>query len=258
MSIIQSVQRALNILDLFDEFNPELKITEISSKLGLNKSTTHSLLKTLKEQNYIKQDMESGKYSLGMKLIERGNFLLNYLDIRNIAKRFLTELSHNTGNTTHLVILDGKMGIYIDKVEGPNKTIVFSRIGRSVPIHSSAVGKVLVAFKSKQELYSLLTGYDFFPQTVHTIRNKETYMEVLQQVVRDGYAVDAEENEEGVTCIAVPIFDHTSTVIATISMSFPVSGFTPGVKQHVIEMLKNSAAAISEQIGCKFNHYTFS
>ncbi|PLS02504.1 IclR family transcriptional regulator [Neobacillus cucumis] len=249
MPIIQSVKRALNILDLFDDFNKELKITEISTRLGLNKSTAHSLLKTLKEQDYIKQDLETGKYSLGLKLVERGNFVLNSMDLRIIAKDSLVELSHKTGNTTHLVILDEKTGVYIDKVEGPNKTIVFSRIGRSVPIHSSAVGKVLVAYKSQQELDSLLEQYDFFPQTGKTIKDKMKYLEELAQVERCGYAIDNEENEEGVYCIAVPIYDHSFSVVAALSMSFPISSVTAEVKSQTVQMLKETASTISEKLG---------
>jgi len=112
MPIIQAVERALTILDLFDEHSTELKITEISERMNLNKSTVHSLLKTLKKNGYIDQDGESGKYKLGMKLLERGNFVITNLDVRNIAKKYLLDLSKKTGHTLHLVILEGKEGLY--------------------------------------------------------------------------------------------------------------------------------------------------
>src|SRR4051812_48942171 len=107
MPIIQSVERALQILDLFDEQTSELKITEISKRINLHKSTVHSLLKTLQAHRYIEQDVESGKYRLGMKLFERGNLLLQSMDIRSVARKYLLDLSVETGQTTHLVILDG-------------------------------------------------------------------------------------------------------------------------------------------------------
>lgn len=258
MPLIQSVERALKILDLFDEFNTELKITEISSKLDLNKSTAHSILKTLKQYDYIKQNVDTGKYSLGMKLIERGNFVMNSIDVRSIAKKYLLDLSQKTGNTTHLVVLDGKVGVYIDKVEGPNKTIVYSRIGRSVPIHSSAVGKALVAFKSEDDIASLLKDYHFYKQTEKTITNKEAYLTELKQTVKNGYSVDVEENEEGVYCIAVPLYDHTSSVIAAISMSFPSVSVTDDLKQGIAQLLKETSLKVSEQLGYKQTiHSTF-
>src|SRR5690606_35998987 len=105
LPIIQAVDRALRILDLFDEHHTELKITDISNRIGLHKSTVHSLLKTLQAHGYIEQNPENGKYKLGLKLVERGNLVLNSLDIRTIAKRHLLDLSHQTGLTVHLVIL---------------------------------------------------------------------------------------------------------------------------------------------------------
>ena len=108
MPIIQSVERALQILDLFNEQATELKITDISKLMGLSKSTLHSLLKTLQLHGYIDQNPENGKYRLGMKLVERGHFVVGSIDIRQKAKGWLTELSLRTGQTTHLGILDGR------------------------------------------------------------------------------------------------------------------------------------------------------
>ncbi|MBM7570321.1 IclR family transcriptional regulator [Aquibacillus albus] len=248
MPIIQSLDRALKILELFDEQNKELKISEISSKLNLNKSTAHSLLKTLKQHDYIKQNSDSGKYSLGLKLLERGQFVLNSMDIRTLSREYLVNLSATTAQTAHLVVLEGKSGVYIDKVEG-SSTIVFSRVGRRVPIHSSAVGKVLVAFKSDKEIEHLLENYDFYKQTNNTITSKQAYLEELRIVVNSGLAVDNEENEPGVCCFAVPLFNHTGTVIAAISVSTTVFKLTPEMRELIMKKLKETALEISHQLG---------
>src|SRR5437763_708089 len=105
MPIIQSVERALQILDLFDEYSTELKITEISARMDLNKSTIHSLLKTLQKHGYIQQDAENGKYKLGLKLYERGNLAVKNTDIREVSRKYLVEISMQTGHTIHLVIM---------------------------------------------------------------------------------------------------------------------------------------------------------
>ena len=175
MPIIQSVDRAFKILDLFNELTPELKISEISLKLDLNKSTVHSLLKTLKEHDYIRQNPDSGKYSLGMKLVERSNFLMNSMDIRTMAKPSLVELSVDTGLAVHLVILDDKTGVYIDKVESPNAIIGYSRVGRRVPVHSSAVGKVLVAYQSLDKQETILKDYNYEKFTEKTLTSHRTF-----------------------------------------------------------------------------------
>ncbi|MCT2537007.1 IclR family transcriptional regulator [Aquibacillus koreensis] len=255
MPIIQSIDRALRILDLFDERQQELKISEISAQLSLNKSTIHSLLKTLKQHDYIKQDLDTGKYSLGLKLVERGNYVLHSLDIRNVAKQPLTKLSDTTGQTVHLVILDGNAGVYIDKVEGA-ASIVFSRIGRRVPIHSSAVGKVLTAFKKETELQAIVKEYDFFKQTVHTITSKEAFLQELKAVVKVGYAMDQEENEPGVCCIAVPIFDHKGDTSAAISISTTISNVTEEYKTSTIKQLKETALEISNKLGYTSSFYS--
>lgn len=158
MPIIQSVERALQILDLFNEQATELKITDISKLMGLSKSTLHSLLKTLQLHGYIDQNPENGKYRLGMKLVERGHFVVGSMDIRQKAKSWLTALSRDTGQTTHLGILDGREGVYIEKIEGKLAAIAYSRIGRRLPVHATAIGKVLIAWLDDAELNPLLEG----------------------------------------------------------------------------------------------------
>jgi len=249
LPIIQAVDRALRILDLFDEHHTELKITDISNRIGLHKSTVHSLLKTLQAHGYIEQNPENGKYKLGLKLVERGNLVLNSLDIRTVAKRHLLDLSHQTGLTVHLVILDGKEGVYIDKVEGTSGVVMYSRIGRRVPIHSSAVGKVLVAFQSQEVIRDILDGYEFVPHTPNTITNERDFLMELEKVRSLGYAIDNQENEPGVQCVAVPVRDHLGQVAAAISMSSPVVGIQKERLEHMIVLLKQTADEVSRKLG---------
>jgi IclR family KDG regulon transcriptional repressor len=249
MPIIQAVDRALRILDLFDEHENEIKITDISERMGLHKSTVHSLLKTLQMHRYIDQNPENGKYKLGMKLFEKGNFVIHGLDIRKVAKTHLVDLSTKTGQTTNLVILDGKEGVYIDKVEGALATILYSRIGRRIPVHCSAVGKVLIAFKNREELWKLLQGHIYKVQTPNTITNKQDFLVELEQVNKVGYAIDNQENESGVRCIAVPIYDHTNQVIAAVSMSTLITRIDDAELMRFTEMLKKEANEISNKMG---------
>jgi IclR family KDG regulon transcriptional repressor len=249
MPIIQAVERALKILDLFDEHETELKITDISERMQLHKSTVHSLLKTLQVHGYIDQNPENGKYRLGMKLFERGNFVIHGLDVRKVAKRYLVDLSLKTGQTTHLVILDDKEGVYIDKVEGPMATILYSRIGRRIPVHSSAVGKVLVAFQTEEELRKILDGYHYVAQTPNTITNEREFRKELEKVRQAGYAVDNQENEPGVRCIAVPIRNHKGQVAAAVSISTLVSRVEDQELMEFLEMLKPAAEEMSRQMG---------
>ncbi|WP_096186882.1 IclR family transcriptional regulator [Evansella halocellulosilytica] len=257
MPIIQSVNRALKILDLFDEYNKELKITEISEKMMLHKSTVHSLLKTLEKHHYIEQDKESNKYRLGLKLFERGNFVGYTLDIRGLAKEYLHSLAQKTNLTVHLVILDGKEGLYIDKVESHTASILYSRIGRRIPIHCSGVGKALVADKSDKDLESLLTDYEFIKRTENTITEKEEFLQEIELVRQRGYAIDNQENEPGVYCIAVPVRNYSGEVVAAISISSPVMRVTDEQKTKNIELLKQASNELSQKLGYEFNNIKF-
>jgi IclR family KDG regulon transcriptional repressor len=249
MPIIQAVDRALQIVDLFDEHTTELKITEISTQMGLHKSTVHSLLKTLMLHGYIGQDIDSGKYKLGLKLIEKGQLMLSSLDIRAVARKNLSELSARTGQTTHLVILSGKEGIYIDKVEGVKAAIRYSRLGGRVPLHCSAVGKVLAAFQAVEKQQKLLSDYTFTIHTPNTIGSMAQFTVELAQVNRLGYAIDDQENEPGVRCVAAPIYDHSRQVIAAISLST----MTTSVNDEEFLLLSNQliaeSVAISKLLG---------
>lgn len=249
MPIIQSLDRALNILDLFDEYTTELKITEISARMELHKSTVHSLLRTLQLHGYIAQDEETGKYRLGLKLLEKGQLLLKGMDIRDVARKHLVSLSARTGQTAHLVILDGKEGVYIDKVEGEKAAIRYSRIGRRVPLHSSAVGKALLAFRRAEELEAILKGYTFVVQTPATIRDKAALLAELERVRRQGYAVDDQENEPGVRCGAVPIRNHAGAVAAAISVSTMTSAVDDALFREYVAQLQQEGEAVSRLLG---------
>lgn len=252
MPIIQALDRALKIMDLFDEYTTELKITEISARMDLHKSTVHSLLKTLQMHGYINQDVETGKYKLGLKLLEKGQLMLQSLDIRTAARKHLVVLSEQTGQTTHLVILDGKEGVYLDKVEGEKAAIRYSRIGRRISLHSSAVGKVLTAFRTKDEIDALLRNYQFSKMTDVTITEKDAFVNELNQVRDQGYSIDNQENEPGVRCAAAPIFEHNGSIVAAISLSTLVSTVDDSLFKAYIALLKKEAEAISQTLG--FRH----
>ena len=236
MPIIQSVERALQILDLFNEQATELKITDISKLMGLSKSTLHSLLKTLQLHGYIDQNPENGKYRLGMKLVERGHFVVGSIDIRQKAKGWLTELSRRTG-------------LYIEKIEGKLAAIAYSRIGRRLPVHATAIGKVLIAWLGEAELNALLEGYQYTTFTPATLASREALMSALAQTREQGYALDSEENEQGVRCVAVPVWNHESRVIAALSLSTLTSRVDDAELANFREQLQQAGLALSRALG---------
>lgn len=184
-----------------------------------------------------------------MKLVERGHFVVGSIDIRQKAKGWLTELSRQTGQTTHLGILDGREGVYIEKIEGKLAAIAYSRIGRRLPVHATAIGKVLIAWLGETELNALLEGYQYTTFTPATLASREALMSALTQTREQGYALDSEENEQGVRCVAVPVWNHESRVIAALSLSTLTSRVDDAELANFREQLQQAGLALSRALG---------
>ena len=194
------------------------------------------------------QNPENGKYRLGLKLVERGNLVINTLNIRQIANKYLVELAQRTGQTCHLGILDGNAGVYIDKEEGANSVIRYSRIGRRIPLHCTAIGKTLLAYQKPEIVDELLTKYLFEQATNRTITTKEALLTELEKVREKEYAVDDQENELGVRCIAVPIINQHKQILAALSISTLVSRVDDDTLEDYIQLLKKTGNELSEEM----------
>jgi IclR family transcriptional regulator, KDG regulon repressor len=249
MPLIQAVERALNILELFNEQKVELNLAEISQQTGLHKSTLHSLLKTLQAQGYIEQTEANAPYRLGVKLLERGYLVQRSRDFITVARPHLEDLSERTGQTIHLGVLDGKSGVYVDKVEGTRSVIVYSRIGRRMPIHTTAIGKVLLAFQSPPVIAKILDGYDFTSSTENTITERDVFEAALAKVRSNGFAVDEQENVRGCRCAAVPVWGHDRKPVAAISISTVVENVSMEEFKSFIEQLKTIGTSVSHELG---------
>jgi DNA-binding IclR family transcriptional regulator len=171
------------------------------------------------------------------------------MDIRTASLPYLKKVSAQTGQTVHLVILDGQEGVYIEKVEGELAAIRYSRIGRRVPLHSSAVGKVLTAFREQEAQAKILKGYAFTPQTPYTITDQAAFLKELSTVRSRGYAVDDQENELGVRCAAVPIRGYGGGVTAAISISTMVVSVSQEELESYVRMIQRAADDISSDLG---------
>ncbi|GAB7386626.1 DNA-binding transcriptional repressor XynR [Bacillaceae bacterium] len=248
LNLINSVDRALRIIDLFDEHRPELKLTEISQALQLNKSTVHGLLRTLAHHGYITQNADNGRYRLGYKFLERGQIFLQSIDLRELVHPYLVKIADEYGESSHLAILDGDEAVYVDKAEGKQAIRMYSRVGKRAPIHCTALGKVLAAWQSPERLEQLADRQAYTPYTPNTITNKEEFLRELQKVRENGYALDNEEMELGLRGIAVPIFNHLNQVVAAVSVAGPVSRLDKERSIEIAKELKEKARKISQSI----------
>lgn len=247
--LIQSVERAADILELFLVTKPELSIKEISEHLNLSKSTVHGIIKTLEHRGYLQQNPEDSKYKPGIKLFELGNFVGKNLDIAKVAKPIIRELVDELNETVHLVSLQRDEIIYIEKVEGQSALTIYSQIGKRAPFHSTGVGKSILAHLNENEVNRILSSIPLETFTKHTMTNIEEIKDQLHAIREQGYAVDDEEIELGLKCIAAPIFNHQGNVIASISCAAPKMRLDEHKLPHVIAGIRRAAAEISSRLG---------
>jgi IclR family KDG regulon transcriptional repressor len=252
-NLVHAIERASSILDLLGKNPQGISVKDLSVQGGLPKGTTHRLLSSLAYFGYVRQDAKTRNYSLGFKLVELGNQLLNQLDLRTEAKPLLVDLAKRTQETVHLVILDKNEVLYIDKVESsdnPSALRMASRVGSRTPAHSCAVGKVLLAHFSEEELDEFIKNTGLPKMTENTISDPIRLKEHLELVRSQGYVVDDEENEKGIRCVAAPIRNEVGMVIAATSISSPAIRIT---RKRIQESLKNeiieTALKISRKMG---------
>ena len=252
-NLVKTIERASLILDILGKSPQGISIKELSGKTGLPKGTTHRLLTSLAYFDYVRQGSMTKNYHLGFKLVELGDRLLNQIDLRTEAHPYLIELAERTKETVHMVILDRNEALYVDKVdtsEPAGGLRMVSVIGARIPTHCSAVGKVMLAFLPEERLVSIVQDKGLPRRTENTITDIEELKEHLQHIREQGYALDDEENEKGVKCVAAPIRDQNGNVAAAISISVPgirirTDTLLTTLKDQVIE----TAMKISKKLG---------
>ena len=232
-NLVQTIERASSILDILGQSQQGTSIRELSTKINLPKGTIHRLLSSLLYFGYVRQDPKTRNYFLGFKLVELGNLLLGQLDLRKEAEHFLRDLAEGTNETVHMVVIDRDEVVYIEKVESEQNSgglRMASRVGLRNPIHSCAVGKVLLADFSDEALDHFLRGKNLMKRTENTMTDPIQLKEHLKLVRKQGFAIDDEENEKGIRCVAAPIRNGADKVVAAISIFW--SSFSSDGKGH--------------------------
>ncbi len=246
---IKVLNKAFSILDVLLENNAPMNITEISEKLNFYPSTTHRILDTLKYEGYVEQDGSTQKYQLGLKLVELGMTRLNQIDLVDEARPFLKELSQKINETVHLAILEGSSVLYLAKEESSQTIRMISYIGKRAPLHCTSLGKVLLAFLPQKNKNKVLENLNLFKLTENTITDKHELIEELKKIEQEGFALDKEENEKFVRCIAAPIRNYQGKVIAAASISGPSYRVNEENQNYLKEELINACLNISFRLG---------
>ncbi|WP_214879292.1 MULTISPECIES: IclR family transcriptional regulator [unclassified Exiguobacterium] len=250
MSNVQSLERALTILNKLSEYPEGLKISQLTEHLDLSKSTIHRLLTTLSSMNYITKNPETSQYKLGMQILFLSRNILNNNEIINAAKPFIQKLSKSINETVHLCIEDRGEVIYIDKIESNQIIRMFSRIGSRGPMYCTAVGKVLLSGMETDLFEENIEKINFIPRTPNTITTAQALRDEITKVKNQKYALDNIENEEGIRCIAAPIYNFKGEIVASFSVSGPSNRITMEViNSTLITEMKKTSLEISRNLG---------
>jgi len=243
-----SLARALTILDLFEPSTPTMSATQIARRLRVRPGSLYPALSTLERFGYLERRPDK-RFRLGLKLLERGHTILQHLDVYEQAKPALRALANSLSADAHLAVPYQGQVLYLGREEASPSSVFPSIVGRLVPAHCTALGKVLMAYLSPGERRDFLAGQPLEKRTSKTIITLRRLEVELRKVVRRGYAVDHEELYEGLTCVAAPVRDHAGEVVTAISVSLPRSRMTAARTERVAHEVIRTAKIISSGMG---------
>lgn len=244
-----AVERALAMLEAVALESEGLSNAEISRKLQIPKSSASYILRTLEAQSYLTRDAQSGKYRVGLKILSLSRGALSGLDVRGVALPIMRHLTHQTGLTCHLAVLDGPDAVYVEKVEPEGFIRMDTWVGRRMRVHATSVGKALVAYIAQDRLEEILRKSGMEKRTSRTITTLPRLLKELERVRGQGYAVDDEENNLGARCVAAPVFNDRGAIEAGLGLSGTTQQVSPQTMPRILEALKDAARHISIGMG---------
>ena len=246
---VQSAERIFQVMEMLAE-NGEMGLMEISAALDLHKSTVHRLLMSLVYKGYAKQDETTQKYMLSYKIVNMAGKILDRMDILQVAKPYLERLSDLSGEAVHLVQREGNHILYIYKIEAKVGTIrMVSHVGMIHPMYCSGVGKAIMATLPEREVKQIWNESVIEKKTDKTVTDYDEMQKLLEEVRKNGYALDDEENEKGVRCIAACLHGYQNEVKYAFSISGPTSRMT---RERVMELavdVKKVQEELSRELG---------
>ncbi|EPX75501.1 DNA-binding transcriptional regulator KdgR [Salipiger mucosus] len=250
----ENVASVLKVFSVLESLVEERRagLAEIAQKAMTSKSTAHRLLQTMVDLGYVTQDPETEKYQLTLKLFSLGaKSLRGQEDILRVADTVMGRLSRATGESINLGVMDGheQRVTYIHKYDSAYSLAMQSTLGYRNPLHSTSLGKALLAFRDEEEIRDRLSRMTFEKLAPNTITDPRALREQLQAIRARGYAEEIEESEAGVRCMATPILDHMGKSVAAISISFPLFRFDEARKPEIAAQLTTAGLEASKALG---------
>lgn len=248
-SLNNSIAKAFHLLDYFNVAKPEWGVRELAKETGANKSTIYRMLATLESLGVLRKDQASEKYSLGLKLFELGNRVPVHSAFASHTHPVLEQVAGEIAETVHLGILKNVEVFMVDKIESPKGLQLNSVIGTTSPAYCSGLGKILLAHLSPQDLKDKLEAIEFKTNTEFTITKKTILKKELEKIKVQSYAIDRQELELGLICVAVPVYNQKNKVVAALSAAGPADRFKEEELERYVTILKKGADTIQQRIG---------
>ena len=248
-SSLQTVDRALAILELLADHPEGLRLVDIAVAMNLNKVTVHRLLASLHTRDFVEKREESGRYLPGLRLIEISSRRLNSLELKTEAQPWLRRLVGLSGQPVHLAILDQNEIVYIEKIETVHSLRMYSQIGKRSPAYCTALGKVLLGALADPEIMKILNNLNIRAYTPMTLTDPRLILEEVRQARRRGYALDRQEHETGVFCAAAPVRDYRGQIIAAVSTAGGRQDYLDDPDSPLLGWLTDTAGAVSRRMG---------
>lgn len=251
-SSVQSIDRVIDIIETLSTAPQGLSLSDLAAETGLHISTAHRLVAALAERGYACKDPGSGKYRLTLRLFEVGTRVSGALDLMTLSREYLDELANFSQEAVHLVQRDGNDVVYLYKSE-PFQHLVrmASSVGCRNPMYCTGVGKSILAFLPSREVERIWQQTELQAYTDTTITDLESMNRELEGIRKRGYALDNEEHEAGVRCIAAPILSYDKQPIAAISISAPASRMDDETIEKISTRLLTATREISGLLGYK-------
>lgn len=240
-----AVKRALSILECLDSSRRGLNIAEMSRRLGIPKSSAHVIVLTLERLGYVEREPSGLHYSLGLKAYILGQGIIKTLQLADSALPHMRELSESLKLTAHLAVPDKDQGVFIQKIDTPGRTKLDTYVGRRMDLHCTGVGKTILAFGPADIRDRALAKPVYMRHTENTITSPNALLRELKKVRKIGYAVDDEEEELGIRCAAVPVFNGSSKFIAALSVTGTTYQIPLDSLDTVVKVLKETADRIA-------------
>lgn len=245
--IIQSVAKAMNLLDILAESQLPLSLAELSAKTGWPKSTIHGLLSTMRESSVVAQD-EEGRYMLGIRLFEYGCTLSSSWTILETAKPYIQHISYHTGEAVFLSILDRGEVITLDRADNRTGLQTSAEMGCRLPVHCTSQGKLFLAYMSEQEQKNVLKRTELKEYTPHTITTLPELQKEFENIRQQGYAIENGEYKKGLRSVAAPIYDEEGRVRYAIGIIGMFRQIESDKFVRAISVVKETAEKISNSL----------